>query len=198
MQIKKEEVREAIVTSATNEFYEHGFEKASLRTIAKKAGTTIGNFYNYFPNKEAVYSEIVKDAHDLLTLITSNHNALEGNDALWDISDASVWRDELTKLIQGFLPMFNKAFIILIIGSKGTVYEGSKDIFKQLLAEHFIEHIEAFKPDYPHHEMADVLAEQLLTGLISIIRTHEDPDTQQRLIIEYILFYAIGSMGILQ
>ena len=36
----------------------NGFKNASLRQIVKDAGTTIGNFYNYFENKEALFTDI--------------------------------------------------------------------------------------------------------------------------------------------
>ena len=39
------DIREALLKSGKEEFLAHGFEKASLRVICKKAGLTTGAFY---------------------------------------------------------------------------------------------------------------------------------------------------------
>ncbi|MCC0637645.1 MULTISPECIES: TetR family transcriptional regulator [unclassified Clostridioides] len=46
MQIKKEEIEKKIAEVATNEFLKKGYENSSMRTIAKKAHTSIGNMYH--------------------------------------------------------------------------------------------------------------------------------------------------------
>ena len=45
-------IRELLLASGKEEFLTHGYEKASLRTICKKAGFTTGAFYNQFSGKE--------------------------------------------------------------------------------------------------------------------------------------------------
>ena len=52
MQIKKEEIRTTILNAAQQEFLIHGYEGSSLRVIAKKANTTIGNIYHYLITKK--------------------------------------------------------------------------------------------------------------------------------------------------
>jgi len=43
MQILKDEIREAILNTALNEFYEKGFLDASIKKIAKASGICVGN-----------------------------------------------------------------------------------------------------------------------------------------------------------
>ena len=57
----KEELREAIINAAREEFLEHGYEDASMRRIAAKAGITVGNIYRYFRNKEDLSRYILAD-----------------------------------------------------------------------------------------------------------------------------------------
>ena len=57
-QTLKEEVKRRIIEAAKAEFYDKGYEKASMRTIAKRAEMTVGNIYRYFENKEAVHAYI--------------------------------------------------------------------------------------------------------------------------------------------
>lgn len=51
-QILKDEQRSRIITAAKEEFLSQGYQKASMRLIAKNAKMTVGNLYRYFANKE--------------------------------------------------------------------------------------------------------------------------------------------------
>ena len=52
----KPEVREAILTSAAETFASVGFERATLGDIVERAGTSIGNLYKYFANKDELFA----------------------------------------------------------------------------------------------------------------------------------------------
>ena len=60
MQIKKQEIGDKILEVASIEFVKKGFENASLRTIAKKANTSLGNIYHYYPSKEAILDALLE------------------------------------------------------------------------------------------------------------------------------------------
>ncbi len=62
MQVRKPEVRQSILTAAENEFLERGFEKASLRGIAGRAGVTKGNIYIYFNSKDQLFTTLAAPA----------------------------------------------------------------------------------------------------------------------------------------
>lgn len=198
MQTKKEAVQEAIRQTAKNEFLEKGFEKASLRQIVKKAGTTLGNFYNYYENKEALFASIVESSYYGMMHLIKNHHQWERRDELWDLQDIEVWRRELKKLIEPLVPAITTPFVILMEGSGGTKFAHAKEDLLTLMEEHFVEHIESFNPSYPSPQIARVMAEQLVYGLVLIVKNHEEEELRQRLIVEEILFFAIGVMGILK
>ncbi len=61
MQYLKEQVREKILQSAREEFIAHGFSNASIRNIADGSGTSLGNIYRYFTDKEALYISVVEE-----------------------------------------------------------------------------------------------------------------------------------------
>ena len=61
MQIKKQEVQQAIVAAARAEFREHGFSGANLRRIAGAAGCSLSNLYNYFAGKDELFIAVVND-----------------------------------------------------------------------------------------------------------------------------------------
>ena len=58
-QQRKEHVRAAIVDAAARELAEAGFERATLASIAARAGVSVGNVYKYFPGKEALLAATV-------------------------------------------------------------------------------------------------------------------------------------------
>ncbi len=63
MQTKKDHVKDSLLDAACAEFLDKGFEKSSIRRIVKSAGTTIGNFYNYFESKEQIFSHLVDEIY---------------------------------------------------------------------------------------------------------------------------------------
>lgn len=53
-QVKKEDIREAILVSAIRLFGRHGYTGTSMATIAKGAAVSTANIYVYFPSKLSV------------------------------------------------------------------------------------------------------------------------------------------------
>jgi len=198
MQIKKEEVKAAILYNAETEFYRHGFEKASIRKIVKKSGTTIGNFYNYFESKEALFELVVGEEYYNFIKMLENHEQLDKPDYLWELSDPLEWKKVLSQFIPQLFPSLTNKFVILLECSKGTKFEHARNHLINLVNEHFVEHIKTFNPGYELFDIGTVLAEQAINGIVSIIRQYEnDEQKKNSLIIEYLLFNFIGTMGLL-
>ncbi len=57
-------VTENLLKSATEEFLEKGFMKASLRNISAKSGVSTNSIYTRFKDKEGLFSTIVKETAD--------------------------------------------------------------------------------------------------------------------------------------
>ncbi|GIU82306.1 MAG: TetR/AcrR family transcriptional regulator [Acidobacteria bacterium] len=59
---QKIEKKKALISKAAKElFIERGFHATSMRDIAKKANVSLGNLYNYFETKEAIFESIIND-----------------------------------------------------------------------------------------------------------------------------------------
>src|ERR1043165_10134843 len=56
-----EERPRQILAAALEVFGEHGLAGARLEDIAKRAGLSKGTIYLYFPNKEELFREMVRD-----------------------------------------------------------------------------------------------------------------------------------------
>ncbi len=55
----KEQTRSKILTSASQLFTHHGFEKVSIDQVMQNAGMTRGAFYKHFASKSELYSEAI-------------------------------------------------------------------------------------------------------------------------------------------
>lgn len=62
MRVKTDARREAIVEIATELFREVGYERASMATIAARAGGSKATLYNYFKSKEELFAAAMIDA----------------------------------------------------------------------------------------------------------------------------------------
>ena len=76
-----EERPEQILNAALVEFGERGLASARLEDIAKRAGLSKGTIYLYFPNKEALFREMVRH-----TVVSK----LEESERIFETMNASV------------------------------------------------------------------------------------------------------------
>ena len=193
MQIIKEELRNRILEIAEQEFLENGFDKASLRVIAKKCGTTIGNLYHYFSNKEALFEDLVKQEYNaFFHLMEHNQNSQlihYNSNHRNDISLKKMFYENIEKL----MPVFTKRFLILIDCSQKTKFETCRNqvlsMIEQHVKMHFMEYSVSITPGFEI-----TLSQQILTGLLHIIRTCEDENMKRLLISDLFAFYMAGTL----
>ena len=61
---KGEQTRALILNTALDLLQEHGYEKTTMRAIAKKAGVSLGNAYHYFDTKEHLIQAFYHRTHE--------------------------------------------------------------------------------------------------------------------------------------
>lgn len=190
-------MKNKILEEAEEEFFQKGFVNASVRQIAKRAGTIIGNLYHYYPGKEALFEALVESEYNGFIQLLNHHGHMEDTEFL-KTPDIALWRQMLMQFMEGLTPIFTRRFYILINGSGGTRFEDARHQFLGFMRAHFLEHFESFHAECPK-EMGELLAEQMLEGLLSAIKKYGDNQVMLRTIItELLLFYIVGVMGILQ
>ncbi len=65
-------LREKLLQVALRRFAAQGYHGTSMRQIARDAGTSLSNIYNYFPSKEALFAAVLETYHpyhDILPLL---------------------------------------------------------------------------------------------------------------------------------
>ncbi|MCU9533681.1 TetR/AcrR family transcriptional regulator [Streptococcus sp. CSL10205-OR2] len=120
----KEKTIENILESAREEFTKHGFEKASIRVIAKNAGVTPGAIYKHFDSKETIFKAIVSPVLDQFYKKTQEltQRALEAI----QLDDFSGFQEIATKDNKDLLDDIYQNFAIfnlLFNASQGTHYD---------------------------------------------------------------------------
>ena len=84
MQYIKESLRKRILETALTEFDEKGFDGASMRAIAEGSGTSLGNLYRYFKNKDDLYQNC------LFPVLVECIERMEQNEEIFDVSEQGI------------------------------------------------------------------------------------------------------------
>ena len=113
------DIRGALLKSGRKEFLAHGFEKASLRVICKKAGLTTGAFYSHFSGKEELFDALVKPMIDGFFRLYKSVIAEELSDLTTGVDN------ELTSIT--YAVRHRDEFRLLFECSAGTKYEGFRE-----------------------------------------------------------------------
>jgi len=191
-----EERRQKIINAAKALFSEKGYAGTGLREIAERAGVSLGNIYNYFKNKEEIFSSIFNPEEIGGTLIESFQHI--AGDFPFNIGDVIF---AIKQTVDKNIDLYRLYYIDLIeFGGKNTniVYDYfltlGKSLFREQLARKIqdgrlrdfdfdflskqflismisffssIHHLPALKIDnYSDREMSEKIAEVLLRGIV--------------------------------
>ena len=119
----KTESHKRIIEAAREEFLEYGYNDASLRRIASKAGIQVGGLYKHFANKEEVFASLVdpviKGFTDCYGVIEKDYfNEIENLDPGISWSN----QNETVRMMEFIYDHFDE-FKLIICRSQGTMYE---------------------------------------------------------------------------
>ena len=118
------ETKERLLVCAREEFLEKGYQKASLRSICKKAGVTTGALYFFFQDKEDLFSAIVQPTLDQIREMAEQHVRQELM-MLQNLPGAD--EDNATEQILHVLYKNYDICQMLLTNSQGSRYENCLD-----------------------------------------------------------------------
>ncbi|MFW6365877.1 MAG: TetR/AcrR family transcriptional regulator [Spirochaetota bacterium] len=138
MQILKDEVKQAILEAASEEFYTTGYRNSSMRIIAQKADITVGNLYHYFRNKESILDTLLAPVHEKLTSIVDHEIIPVDRIAAEDLRGFVM--SEIEKIAT--IPVRQRREIVILLKrSAGTKYETVEEEIIRYLSDHILEHL---------------------------------------------------------
>lgn len=128
----KTESHNKLIPAAREEFLEKGFQNASTRSIAARAGMTSGGLYRHFKDKEDMFAALVEPALAEMKVWMNRHidrgyeGALSGDYGL-------MWQDTEIDMVREVIYPNLDAFRLILCCSQGTRYENFVD---ELVRDH--------------------------------------------------------------
>ena len=119
MQRKKTLVKNLILKTAEDEFCLKGYMHTSIRGIAKRAGVSAANMYNYFRSKDELFEAVL---NPVLSDIEKGKSFLESPRAAEEIYDLDDHLKMITSVIE-YVEKNRNIFKLLFFNSAGSVYE---------------------------------------------------------------------------
>jgi len=202
MKVLKDEIRDAIVNSAKEEFFKKGYERSSMRSIAKGTNTTVGNIYKYFVNKEALFSHILDPITlELENLINHHDDELEPGDH----SSIDQLIEQQGAILIDLVKKSRIELLILMYGSEGSKFKGIKDQLVSLLSQGTKKHLISYYSrsngsvtgPVPVDPLAYALAQSFFEGIFTLIRNSSNPEEIEKSGIELIKLFFNGFKTIL-
>lgn len=188
MQYQKDEVRNRIIQEALREFNEKGYEGASMRSIAKKSNTSVGNIYKYFKSKEDLHENIIGAIYDRFLDYIKQFDKVELNEKAEIV---------FYKLVEEIMEIFNKKSVeisILLNESKGSKYENCKSIFAdfvtRIVTERMKYELSLKGKKLRNNFIIYLVSKSLLESIAIIVKECSDGEEVRRLILNLIdIFY---------
>ena len=171
MQVKKEDIKERIISSARREFLAHGYEKASLRTIAENEGLTKGAVYSYFENKDTLFCEITAPATNFI------ESQFQQDKCCCMAQTRAALLPSYETTIQSFrncahaVLLNRESFRLLLFCSAGSSLQNYKERIIQLYAQNFCKFLPCFTKKKPGHEgvMSEMFIHTLANTYVSFL-----------------------------
>lgn len=176
-------VTEKLMECAKEEFLANGYENASLRIIAEKAGSSKGAIYIRYPDKESLYRSLVQPAADgfceLLQSVLSGFTTMPGNEQTQQMLRYS--NDGFPKVVDYLYDHFDE-FKLLLTSGENSVYQEFIHRVVELDTECTVKYIEASENDAIKSgrltpELNHLLSSAFYTGMFEVI-IHDMPKEQ--------------------
>ena len=192
MQVLKDEIRQGIVTEALEVFLEKGYDKASMRDLAHRVGTSVSNLYHYFTSKEELFRAIAEPIAQRVKQVLKEIVAHEAQGATELVEEEYV-----TKALGEVIKGHRREFLVLMDRSGGTGYEQVKTEIISAVETHIIQHHLKDSKEARHPRGAFLmhfLATNLIEALVEIARHCRD-DKEVDHSIRALMKYHIGGVA---
>lgn len=169
------QTKQKILAAARKEFLENGFRSASLRKIVKEAGVTTGALYGYYPNKEALFSDLVGDPAktviDRFMKVQEDFTHLPPQEQLEQMGKTSG--DAMEWMAEYVYDHFD-AFKLIICSAEGTCYENYVHTMVEVEVKNTYRFISAMQAQglslhRPDEQLCHILASSLFSGFFEMV-----------------------------
>jgi len=172
-------VKNKIIKEAKEQFLLYGFRDASLRKIAKKAGISVSNLYNYFKNKDEIFCFLLKSlcADVDLAFTYANDETIWQREESWTFE----WTRKKYDIFKDFIIKHRIELKMLLFLSAGSSLENYKNQIIDRYTEIQLRNIKkskTFKPEI-NIEISEFMLHNFASFYVNVISElvmHEIPD----------------------
>lgn len=195
MQFQKDDIREKILAAAGETFLKQGFGKASMREIAKNAGISTSNMYNYFKSKEELFYAIADPVVHHLANLRKEVFEYKANKDFSNENFMQQFTEFVPKVMFEMIRKYRKELLLVMDCSKGTKYEPLKKMMVTAMETNFTDNIisREKKSLLQDSVLMHILAMNLVEGILEITRTYKN-DEWAKNNIESLMKYHIRGM----
>ena len=170
MQVKNEQMRKRILEVAESFFLTKGFKETTMKDIAAKVPTAVGNLYTYFHSKSEMLDALVYPS-----LIKLDEILIEHYEEIYEKVDKEL----LTKLV-GQIPDFGaffneadtKALYLLMERNEGSHYKHYQNCLMELLQNYlagFFSREESIYPQIMGHLVILKLENSISESMVQVL-----------------------------
>lgn len=164
MQLKKEDIKQTILNCARDEFMNHGYEDASMRVIAKKANTSLGKIYHYFPSKKAILDCLIRPTVAVVCGFIKEHAEL--TPTFMDMQKIDELLDEMDFEDPHMKALISKEFVIFM-ETKETEYVEIRNETITVFRNHIPKHMHFGDENNP---FVIIVTKMLIDCVIHMVR----------------------------
>ncbi len=181
--LSHEKVNKAI----KEEFLAKGFEEASIRSIAARAGMTSAGLYRHYADKEAMYGAMVEPLIDSIKGWTQKHTEMKYSLIDGGLEDDELFTETFVDLIREVILPRRDEFILLMSRSGGTKYENFLHDYVAANQKEFLDAIRYLKEKgFPARELDEEELHLLLSAYLTacfepIIHDYDDEKVEKYL-----------------
>jgi AcrR family transcriptional regulator len=130
---KRAQIRRTILAAARRVFARQSFRDVTVRDVIRESGLAVGTFYNYFPDKNAVFLAVVEELFEDLrpALVEARAQATSPVEFVGDAFSALVRviaGDPERRAIIRLSPGAMRGFAVGSVGAKGLLEELEADL----------------------------------------------------------------------
>lgn len=183
-------VRERLVDAAKKEFMRSGYQKASLRTIARTAGVSTGSVYFFFGSKEELFHAVVDETAAKLRsfLITGAKGEYDG----------TISGEENDHAFIECLHAHPEESVILLEKSADSPMAGFREEMVALLEEGFMAFFLRAGGDPAEAPLIHLLVEQRVHAILMLISRRYDMETTMNYAVLIGAYGDAGFAGMMQ
>ena len=192
-----------ILEAGKAEFFEKGFQKASVRSIAAAVGVTTGALYRYYANKDALFEALVQEPAEAFYRRYRDYSEAYSERELEGQLDGldEVATDEMGRMM-AYIYAHYDAFKLIACCAEGTRYADYRDRLIEVETKSSIALVRLMQKERQactdiDEQMVHIIASIYFTGIFEVIAHDSDQDIAMRHLGVLRDFYTAGWYKIL-